>query len=108
MIFFKLLNLSLKQKLPLRNQLEILLQIYLIEKPIAIHDSIVLNPTPLPGEHHLYNFLEVILKYILQFIKANPEILIKLYLNYDAQLFSLPIVQNFFNTLSKLVIQLLF
>ena len=102
MILFKLLELGYNKKLPLRNQLEILLQVYLVEKLNIIHTLLIANT----GSNDCYQFncLEIIMNHILQFIDINPKILIDLYLNYDLQLFSLPIFGNFIKALSALVI----
>jgi len=102
-ILIELLFLTFKKGLPLRNQLEILLQIYLVEKIDLIRDSISSSLTILPPDHNLFNFLEVILEFVHQIFTVNPQIILFLYLNYDIQLFSIPIVENFFKTISKLV-----
>ena len=102
-ITFELLNLAFQRQLPLRNQLEILLQVYLVEKIDVIREAIASSPIILPPDHHLYNFLEVILEYISQLIIANPQVFTYLYLNYDVQMFSLPILDNFVKAISRLV-----
>jgi len=104
MLVFRVLELAEQRKLPLRNQLEILLYIYLVEKPNSIFEVITTTNLPLAEDHYLYCSLDVILKYIMLFITSKPHSLVRLYLNYDAQIFALPIVKGFFVILSKLVL----
>lgn len=87
MILFTLLDLAHQHKLCLRLQLEILLQIYLVEKVVSA-----------TGEH-----LEVILKHVAQYFTTNPQMLLHIYLNYDLQLFSSNITTNFLHVFPKLV-----
>jgi hypothetical protein len=104
MLVFRVLELTEEKKLPLRNQLEILLYIYLVEKPNTLFEVITTAIPPLAEDHYLYCFLDVILKYIILFTTSKPYSLIRLYLNYDAQIFALPIVRGFFTMLSRLVL----
>lgn len=101
MLTFEILNISIEKCLPLRNELEILLSIFLVEKLEATINAIETDPN-LPPENYLYATLDTILNFLQQMMIYIPQIFPIIYLNYDVQLFATPIVGNLFKSLVKL------
>ena len=102
MVLKQLWKNVIEDKLGMREHIEILLNIFFIEKLENYSDCFAASSGDIPNQHYLYNSFETVLEFLTEFINQENFLRI-IYFHNDCQIYGYTFLTTFCKLIPKLV-----